>query len=467
VKERCDCDRRSFLKGSGLTLAGFSLMSLMPGPLLRHAMAAPAAGNGKRMLFIFLRGGNDGLNAVIPHGDPDYNAINRPTLYIPPAEAVNLNGFVSLHPALGPLKPIYDANELAVIHRVGYANSSHSHFDGQRIWENGDPTRPKMFEGWLHRFVQQNSVAAGASLPVITAQPTSPLLLRGDQSYVNIANPDEFDFLHLPPKRDKYSMGWRERYTDLSGLQPYRPQLADAGLKLIDTLDLYRGWDQANWNPLDPVSGDSLFPVDALTNPDDPDGPGGKKFSADSYDFFKSLKVCALSLLENADTRIAGTELGGWDLHDGQGGANGDHAELLSWLAYGISSLQIALSGAANDDRGYASIWQDTVVTTMSEFGRTTSENGSFGTDHANASCMFAAGGAIQGGAYNADAAAWPAGVMFGINGRYLLQQTDYRAIFWEILRDHMGAATTGADGIFPGYTSSGLSSQELGLIGA
>ena len=74
MSQRCDCRRRSFLKGSGVTLAGFSLMSLLPGPLLRHALAAPAAGNGKRMLFIFLRGGNDGLNAVIPHGDPDYYA---------------------------------------------------------------------------------------------------------------------------------------------------------------------------------------------------------------------------------------------------------------------------------------------------------------------------------------------------------------------------------------------------------
>src|SRR6185436_1479964 len=110
-------------------------------------------------------------------------------------------------------------------------------------------------------------------------------------------------------------------------------------------------------------------------------------------------------------------------------------ATLLSWLAYGLKSLQIVLSGAANDPRGYPAIWNDTVVTTLSEFGRTSKENGSIGTDHAAASCLFVAGGSVNGGVYNCDAATWPHGVMFGTSARYLSLRTDYRAIFWEILR--------------------------------
>ena len=203
MKKSCACDRRSFLKGSGLTLAGFSLMSLLPGPMLRHAMAA---GTGsKKLLFIFLRGGNDGLNAVIPHGDTDYNTTNRPTLYISPGESIDLNGFASLHPSLGDLMDPFDAGDLAVLHRVGYPDSTHSHFDGQRIWENGDPTQPAMFEGFLYRYIRDNAMAQGAPLPVLTAQSESPLILRGDVSYVNVANPDEFDYLHAAPQRDKDS----------------------------------------------------------------------------------------------------------------------------------------------------------------------------------------------------------------------------------------------------------------------
>ena len=168
------------------------------------------------------------------------------------------------------------------------------------------------------------------------------------------------------------------------------------------------------------------------------------------------------------DARLAGTELGSFDTHNNQGQASGSQATLLSWLAYGLRSLRILLSGAATYDPGqervYPAIWQDTMVVTLSEFGRTSKENGSFGSDHAAASCLFAAGGAVNGGVYNCDPGTWPAGVMFGDSGRYLLVRTDYRAIFWEILRDHMGADPTKVDTVFPGYTGLGL--QEVGLIG-
>lgn len=462
MRNKHECDRRSFLRGSGMTLAGFGLLSLLPGSLVRYAEAATGTG---RMIFIFLRGGNDGINALIPHGDPDYNATTRPTLYIPPVDAVDLNGFASLHPALGDLEGMYNAGDLAAVHRVGYPDSSHSHFDGQRIWENGDPQQPQMFEGWLHRYIRSSALGEGVQLPVLTAQANSPLLLRGDSSYVNVANPDSFDYIEAAPKRDKMSAIWGNRFAGLKGLEPYRPLLSDTGVKLIDTLDTYRAWDQANWNPIDPDTGYSLFPVDDLTNPDDPAGPNGKKFGTGSYGFFNSLKICALSLLENSETRIAGTELNGWDTHDNQGTLAGEHATLLSWLAYGMRSLKIALSGAAIDSRTYPNIWSDTVVTTMSEFGRTSAENGSTGTDHGNASCLFMAGGPVNGGVYNCDGGSWPAGVMFGINGRYLLQQTDYRSVFWELLRDHMGALPGGEEIYFPNYGGQGLSAQELGLI--
>jgi uncharacterized protein (DUF1501 family) len=105
------------------------------------------------------------------------------------------------------------------------------------------------------------------------------------------------------------------------------------------------------------------------------------------------------------------------------------------------------------------------VITTMSEFGRTSKENGSVGTDHGNASCLFLTGGGVNGGVYNGDSTVWPAGVMFGINGRYLLQTTDYRSVMWEIMRDHMGAAPATRDTLFPNYTALGLASGELGLL--
>ncbi len=462
MKSMRNGSRRSFLKGAGFALAGVGMGSVLPGRLIDYAMASP--GGKRRLLFIFLRGGNDGLNTVIPHGDPDYSITMRPTLYISPAQALDLNGFASLHPALADLMPAYAASELAVLHRIGYPSMSRSHFDGQRIWENGDPVRPFLFEGWLARYVLENIVAMGSPMPVVTAQGATPLVLQsGSASFVNVANPGGFDYQLDPVKRSKFESFWREDYRDVVGLEPYRPLLSETGLQLIDTLDTYRAWDQASWNPLDPNTGHSLFPVDEATNPDDPAGPGGKKFSSSFYPFFNSLKICALAMLEGSDTRVTGTEIGGFDTHDGQGTLTGAQPALLAALAYGIASLRTVLSGAAIDDRSYSPIWSDTAIVTMSEFGRTSHENASLGTDHGQATCVFLAGGTVSGGVYNCDSSSWEPGVIFGVEGRDLLGRTDYRSVFWEILRDHMRAETAQANAIFPDYDALGL--EELGLF--
>lgn len=458
----CSCSRRSFLRGCGLTLSGFGIASLFPTPWVQHALAGSPAGD-RRLLFIFLRGGNDGLNAVIPHGDPSYSLATRPTIYVAPNVALDLNGFASLHPALSPMIDLYNAGDLAVIHRVGYPNNSKSHFDGSRIWENGTPAQPGLYEGWLYRYIAENSVSMGVDLPALSLQPTPPVILQGaGERFVNIANPNQFSYVLPEPKRAKAREAWSHIAANLVGLEPYRPVLAETQVKLTDVMDEYASWDQANWNPRDPDNGWSLFPVDAATNE-----PG---FAPTAFPFFRSLKICALSLLESDGTntngtRIAGTQQSGFDHHTKQGGLTGQQPQLLSWIAHGIRSLHIVLSGASVDSRNYAGIWDKTVVATLSEFGRGSDENGSQGTDHGAASSMFLAGGAINGGVYNCDAANWPAGVMYGVEGRYLAVETDFRAVFWEVLRDHMGAAAGTVDAVFPQYSSLGLGGQELGLI--
>jgi uncharacterized protein (DUF1501 family) len=375
-----DWDRRSFLRGAGLTLAGFGSASLLSGSWARHA-AASGKSSDFRLLLVFLRGGNDGLNALIPHGDPDYSAANRPSLYVPPRDSVDLgNGFASLHPSLGAMIGSFKTGDLAVIHRVGYPGVSRSHLAGRRILENGDPARPDRAGGWIDRCLRMSNACSTGAVE----------------------------------------------------------ELGEA----------------SRWNPTDPNDGRPLFPTS------DPKG----ELPPEAQRFFRELKLGALSLLEGG--RVAVAELDGWDTHEAQGGARGRHAQLLSWLAHGFRSLRVVLSGAAtNESRGYASIWNKTVVATMSEFGRTTMENEFGGTDHASANCMFMGGGKVKGGVYNCDGGTWPAGVMFGVDGRYLLHRTDYRAVLWEIMRDHMGADPAGVDTVFPSYTALRLGSQELGLI--
>ncbi|UCF68284.1 MAG: DUF1501 domain-containing protein [Acidobacteriota bacterium] len=460
-RDRPNTGRRMFLKGAGLTLTGVGLSSLFPTPFIHHAMAGPTS--NKRLLYIFLRGGNDAVNTVIPHGDPDYNTTNRPTLYIAPEVAIDLNGFASLHPSLSDLMDVYNAGDLAVVHRVGYPEMTRSHFDGQVIWENGDPTNPLLFEGWLQRYIHEHLADGFGRFPAV-GSPNSGVLVTGEQTYkIDVANPDNFDYGAYAgsPKRDKYRAGWRAQYEQLSLNGLYRSILSETEIKLQDAIDEYATWDQANWHPQDPVSADYLYPVDATTDP-------GGIWPDNSRAFFKNLKVCALSLLESDGlspngTRVAGAQFGGFDTHETQD-ESGFHGSLLAALGYGIRSLYLVLSGQANEPRGYPSIWDDTVIATMSEFGRTSIENGSKGTDHGNATVIFAAGGSINGGVYNADAGSWEPGALFGDEGRDLSEVTDYRAVFWEILRDHMGAEPLAADAIFPGYSLLGLT--EPGIVG-
>jgi uncharacterized protein (DUF1501 family) len=464
--ENCSCSRRGFLKGSGLSLAGVGLSTMLPAAVIDYVLANESL-TGKRLLFLYMGGGCDVINTVIPHGDADYNTTTRPSLYIPPQGqpngAINLNGFASFHPSLAKLMDSFNAGDLAVIHRVGYPTMSLSHFDGYKIWNGGDPGNKQILDGWLYRYVQQNAIASGAALPIVTVNGATPALLTGSERYVNIANVDSFDYIHAQPARSKFRDYWRELYAGTQGLESFRPVLSQTGVKLVDVVEQYKLWDQLNWNPKDPNTGQYLFPVDSAT-----DSAG---FGFGAYGFFKNLRVCALSLLESDGrgngTRLSGMEMNGFDTHDGQGTVTtGAHPELLRWIAWGLNSLRIVFNAAEVYDpghaRSYTPIWDDVAIVTYSEFGRTSRENGSLGTDHGQATFSLVAGGSVNGGVYNCDGASWAPGSMFSVDGQYLAHVTDFRAIFWELLRDHMGANPVARDTIFPGYGAAGLTELNL-----
>jgi hypothetical protein len=178
-----------------------------------------------------------------------------------------------------------------------------------------------------------------------------------------------------------------------------------------------------------------------------------------SYGFFNSLKAAAI-ILNKTDAIVAGTELGGFDTHSGQGGPTGAHARLqqrIAWAVYGLRKYFANYSDRAS--------WDDLVVVTLSEFGRTTVQNSDFGTDHAEAGAMFISGGSIKGygqgnssavfGCSPGDAIPWvtgPTGSMYGVSTRYLKRAYDYRSIMGKLIRDHLGATQAQLDRIIPGY---------------
>lgn len=520
--------RRRFLDRTARLGLGVAAATLMDVPfVVKRALAEGNIGlNGKKLFFIFLRGANDALNSVIPIMDPAYNATTRPTLLIPkegssnysyltsPAfdptkyaevggtqrtaslptfsygSAISLgNGFAGLHPSLKFLAPAFGAGELAVIHRVGYPKQSRSHFDSQDYWESGSPNNKLVKNGILYRAMIESGLANKAALTGVSVQSALPLILRGSEAAMtNLTDPLRYNLLGVPnttPGNMKADAALRD-----AGDYPLPPKksrelLALQYRNMMDTLDIFAQIDfteTANTFK-DDEDTDQDLPYHLF--PTDSDNAKNGGYSAHNRDtgkyvvdagassrsFFKNLKAAAL-VLNRTDAIVAGTEYSGFDTHTQQGGASGTHANLMRRLGWAIYALRkfflIYGKGGPLAPPDAKAGWDDVVIVTLSEFGRTTIQNGSGGTDHAEGGMMLVAGGKVRGGVYGcspSDGVPWipgPAdqgggvvGSMFGVNNRYLRRAHDYRSVLGKLIRDHLGATPEQLERIIPGYADS------------
>src|SRR5688500_7981782 len=223
--------RRDFLSYASKAGVAAAFASLIDIPMIaKRALAQGVPGglglNGKKVLFIFLRGANDALNSVVPVQDPAYYT-SRPNIAIPmdpgatysatgPADfpvntdpnaptfsypyAIRLgNGFSALHPSLKFLAPLYNSGDLALVHRVGYPRQSRSHFDSQIYWENGNPGNNVSKDGIFYRTILESGLANTAPLTGISFQSSLPLILRGSQAAMtNLSDPNRYSLLGVP-----------------------------------------------------------------------------------------------------------------------------------------------------------------------------------------------------------------------------------------------------------------------------
>jgi len=508
--------RRSFLSYASKAGVAAAFSSLIDIPLIaKRALAANAqlGQNGKKLLFIFLRGANDSLNSVVPVQDSAY-ATSRPTIGIPKdgltdystsgaadmplntvatdptfsyPNAIRLgNGFMALHPSLKFLTPLYNAGDLALVHRVGYPKQSRSHFDSQNYWENGNPNINASKDGIFYRTIIESGLAHTAALTGVSFQSSLPLILRGsDAAMTNLSDPSRYDLFGLPNTtagNAKADVALRAANQFAFPDKKSRELLSLQYKNMTDTLSIFASinfketlLDAGN------TDGDTipynLFPNSNAEN-------GGYAAHANSaakyvispshYSFMQSLKSAAI-VLNKTDAIIAGTQLDGFDTHSNQGSVNGSHSNLqkaIGWAMYALKQYFSNHSDKVN--------WNNVVVVTLSEFGRTTVENSDAGTDHAEAGVMFVAGGAVKGfGKGNAsgvfggspnDSVPWvpgPAsggGSMFGASSRYLKRAVDYRSVLGKVIRDHLGASQDQLNRIIPGYTVAGEMLQSGGI---
>jgi uncharacterized protein (DUF1501 family) len=394
-------DRRHFLQSA------FLGCSLAASPLVTPVTFAATPGD-HRLVVIILRGGMDGLDVVIPFGDPSYQTWRGHTP-LGVEGAVDLDGFYAMHPGLRPLLPLWQAGDLGFVHAVStpYRNKR-SHFDGQDILEAGIPdlTHGVGRDGWLNRLL---SLLPGASAETAYAVGRDSLsILSGDAPVSRWA-----------PESDLILSAQALRLTKL--IMAEDPAMAQALDKAFDLA-------ARDGDPI--VFEGSTEDMAAMMM------QGANQASRRRGAETRLASFAAQRLSEEA--RIASFSISGWDSHARQDRVlnNG-----LNRLSQAILALQSALG---------PHLWDKTTLLAMTEFGRTVRYNGTGGTDHGTGGAMLLAGGAITGGRVTAN---WPGLTESDLlDRRDLMPTNDIRAHAGWIVRALFGVRASDVEtSVFPG----------------
>ena len=385
--------RRETLKALGLA-AGFCLWDA---PL---ACALAAMPGDRRLVVVILRGAVDGLAAVPPHGDKDYQSV-RGQLALTKDGATplhDLDGMFGLHPSLANMKSLYDARELIVFQNICSPYRDRSHFDGQNVLETGAARPHAISDGWLNRALTPMGLSDGVRALAVAQTP--PLLLTGQARATSWMPPS------LPTPDSDFLARVRLLYA------------RDQALKL--SLD------------------EALALQDAAKVASD--DPSDKKMGPGAAANLEPLFSGAGHLLASANgPRVAVLDVSGWDTHVNEGAGEGQLARRLAALDRALIALKTALGPA----------WTKTAIVMATEFGRTAHPNGNGGTDHGTGGASFLLGGAVSGGAVKAEWTGLGANALK--DGRDQPPRTDLRSLFKGVLAEHMTVPRSALEGtVFP-----------------
>lgn len=393
--------RRDFLQAMALS-AGLVI------PLGRQAWAA--TGNdptGPKLIVVMLRGAVDGLNVVAPYGDANYARL-RPTigLALPGEEngAIDLDGYFGLHPALLSLQPLWEQKKLAFVHASGSPDPTRSHFDAQDYLESGTPGKKKTQDGWLNRLVAS---LPGDSSPIraLSIGAVTPRILSGRAPTSNIASGNA----SMKSVLDK-------------------PQVGDAFDQMYRNNELFAGMYQNARDAHKEIMSASMTTEMEMANGGAP-LPNG--FPNDAANLARMMR-------NDPNIQIAFIALGGWDTHANQGAGKGQLANRLAPIGQGLATLAERLG----------TMFNDTTIVVMSEFGRTARENGNKGTDHGHGNVMWILGGNVAGGKVYGD---WQGVADTQLNeGRDLPVRTDFRSVLSNISERHLRLNDRQLARIFP-----------------
>ena len=401
--------RRVFLKNGALALVA---TTAIPSFLTRAVQGLETSGTRrKRLVVLFQRGAADGLNIVVPHGESAYYSM-RPSIAIPrpnrgQESCIDLDGFFGLHPAMTSFKPLFDQKHLAIVHAAGSPDNTRSHFDAQDYMESGTPGVKSTEDGWLNRTVR-NPEPDATPFRAISMGGALPRALAGTAPAVAIGNINEFGVGGRGPAAAPLTNTFEAMYA-----QSVDSVLHGTGQETFEAVKMLKAADPARYMPAHGAN-----------------YPRGH--------FGDSLRQLAQLIKADLGVEVAFADIGGWDHHVNEGAVQGQLANVLHEFSQSIAAFWIDLGN----------LGEDTVLVTMSEFGRTARENGNRGTDHGHANVMFVLGGPVRGGRVYGQ---WPGLEQSQLyEGRDLALTTDFRRVLGEIVYRHLGNRNLAQ--VFPGF---------------
>jgi uncharacterized protein (DUF1501 family) len=406
--------RRVFLKGGALAIVG---TASIPSFLTRAVYAAQTEGAGtgkKRLVVLFQRGAADGLNIVVPYGESAYYSM-RPSIAIPRPRGndgvIDLDGFFGLHPSMSAFKPLWDSRQLAIVHAAGSPDNTRSHFDAQDYMESGTPGVKSTEDGWLNRAIGGINEPESSPFRAVAMGGALPRTLAGSSPAVAMGNIRDFAVGGRGPVGNLASNSFEAMYE-----QSVDTVLHGTGDETFEAVKMLRS---ANPEKYTPAAGANY--------------PRGR--------FGDSLRQVAQLIKANLGVEVAFADIGGWDHHVNEGSVQGQIANITREFSQSIAAFWIDLGDLAGD----------TIVVTMSEFGRTVRENGNRGTDHGHANVMFVLGGPVQGGRVYGH---WPGLQTEHLyEGRDLAVTTDFRQVLGEAVYRHLGNKELAK--VFPGFNKT------------
>jgi len=409
-----DLSRRQFLVGTGkFALAAGAITSLLP----TVAMAQSGTTNRDTVLSVYLRGGCDGLSLCVPHGEDAYYSY-RPTIAIPRPDsmdqgrAIDLNGFFGISPAMSLLMEAYTAGHLLFVHATGMMGSSRSHFDNQRWTETGVIETVPLGSGWLGRQLATTAaVRPGNTMRGVSLGQAIPLTLAGGPGTSAVSDVSSYGIDGSRVQQIERTAVLGTAYAaDRNHL------LSTSAQAILDTIALLKKIDFDRYSPM----GGAVYPNSEL----------GFAF-----------KSAAALIRSDVGVEAMTIDFGGWDTHAGEGTNGGWMYRLMQDLAGSMAAFHRDLVAANKMNRS--------LVTVMSEFGRTAHENASAGTDHGSAGAMMVMGGGVAGGKVLSQ---WPGMRAANLtDGQDLKITIDYRDILAELVSKRLDNNSNLAT-IFPDY---------------